>query len=267
MVDLFASIMVRVDGIGIEDMDTTMDMLRYDFPNVEHSWLAERFQSAYTARYPLDDTLRIAAAQRTEEERMALALEIFTMLHRVGGDLTNPTLFARVTNGLHLSGTAEAFEALLQTPGKDAPAPIQTLCFSRKSGENMVTLAREEGEISFRALHCVHVLLIINDSRKPFVISGRVLHQGDMQLLSPGQSIELSEWSLDYSTIRALIQNRYSGVSYAGYLYSENGEVSITRQRPRNPLAKVSFSLQVEIEVLSREADFRLDGTLLEVGD
>ena len=76
VVDLFASIMLRVDGIGIEDMDTTMDMLRYDFPNVEHSWLAERFQAAYTARYSLNDTLRIAAAQRTEEERLALALEI-----------------------------------------------------------------------------------------------------------------------------------------------------------------------------------------------
>ena len=88
-----------------------------------------------------------------------------------------------------------------------------------------------------------------------------------MQILSPGQTIELTEWSLGYSTIRALIQNRYSGVSYASYLYSENGEVSITRQRPRNPLARVSFSLQVEIEVLSREADFKLEGKLIEQGD
>lgn len=267
VVDLFASIMVRVDGIGIEDMDTTMDMLRYDFPNVEHSWLAERFQSAYIARYPLDDTLRIAAAQRTEEERMALALEIFTMLHRVGGDLTNPTLFERVTNGLNLPGTSKVLEELLHTPGMDAPAPIQSLCFSHRKGENVVTLSRDEGEISFRALHCVHVLLIINDSSKPFVISGRILHRGDMQILSPEQTIELTEWSLGYSTIRALIQNRYSGVSYAGYLYSENGEVSITRQRPRNPLARVSFSLQVEIEVLSKDAEFKLDGTELAPGD
>lgn len=267
VVDLFASIMVRVDGISIEDMDTTMDMLRCDFPNVEHSWLAARFQAAYTARYSLSDTLRLAAAQRTEEERVALALEILTMLYRVGGDLTNPTLFDRVTNGLNLPGYAAELEEVIATPGKEAPAPIQSLCFSHERGQNIVTLAKEEGDINFRALYCVNILLIINDSRKPFTISGRVLHQGDMQLLAPGQSVELSEWSLAYATIRSLIQNRYSGVSYVGYLYREDDEVSISRQRPRNPLARVRFSLQVELEILSKEADFEIDERRLNMGD
>lgn len=267
VVDLFASIMVRVDGITIEDMDTTMDMLRCDFPNVEHSWLAARFQAAYTARYSLDDTLKLAAAQRTEEERVALALEILTMLYRVGGDLTNPTLFDRVTNGLNLPGFAAILEELIATPGKEAPAPIQSLSFSHENGPHVVTLAKEEGEINFRALHCVHVLLIINDSRKPFTIGDRVLHQGDMQLLAPGQSVELSEWSLAYATIRSLIQNRYSGVSYVCYLYRQDDEVSITRQRPRTPLARVRFSLQVEVEVLGKDADFMIDGQRLKVGD
>ncbi|MBR5887379.1 MAG: ATP-binding cassette domain-containing protein [Akkermansia sp.] len=267
VVDLFASIMARVDGIGIEDLDTTMDMLRSDFPNVEHSWLAARFQAAYTARYSLDDTLKLASAQRTEEERIALALEILTMLYRVGGDLTNPTLFDRITNGLNLPGYASMLEELIITPGKDAPAPIQSLSFTHAHSDNSVTLAKEEGNVSFRALHCVHVLLIINDSRKPFTICGRILHQGDMQLLSPGQSVELSEWCLGYNTIRSLIQNRYSGVSYVGYLYREYDEMSISRQRPRNALARVRFSLHVQLEILNRDADFKIDGKTLQPGD
>ena len=267
VVDLFASIMARVDGIGIEDMDTTMDMLRNDFPNVEHSWLAERFQAAYSARYSLSNTLTLAASQRTEEERMALSLEILNMLYRVGGDLTNPTLFERVTNGLNLPGAAGMLDELISTPGKEAPAPIQSLNFSYKSGPHTVMLAREEGETSFRALCCVHVLLIINDSRRPLSINGRILHKGDMQILSPGQSVELSEWSLSYSTIRALIQNYYSKISYIGYIFSENDEVSITFHRPRVALARVKFSLQVELEVLSKDAHIVLNDTLLKPGD
>lgn len=259
VVDLFASIMARVDGIGIDDMDTTMDMLRYDFPNVEHSWLAARFQHAYKASYPLEDTLTLAAAQRTEEERMALALEILAMLYRVGGDLTNPTLFNRVTNGLNLPGRAPVLEELIRTPGMDAPHPIQSLCFSDRYDENCITLAREDEGMEFRALHCVNVLLIINDSRKPISIAGRALHRGDMQILSLGQHVELTEWALSYSTIRSLIQNRYSGVSYVGYLYREDDELNIVRQRPRNALARVRFGLHVELEVLSKEADFMLD--------
>ena len=252
VVDLFAAIMARVDGIGMDDMDTTMDMLRYDFPNVEHSWLAERFQTAYTARYSLEDTLRLAAASRTEEERMALVLEILNMLYRVGGDLTNPALFERVTNGLGLPGLAPHLEVLISTPGMEAPHPIQSLCFSDIEADNTITLAREDEGAAFRAFCCVNVLLIINDSRIPITVSGRALHRGDMQLLSPGQNLELTEWVFSYNTIRGLIQNRYSGVSYVGYLFREGDEISITRTRPRNALVRVKFSLHVELEILGK---------------
>ena len=91
--DLFASIMCQVVDIGVDKLDTAMDILRHDFPNVEHIWLAERFQLAYEAAYPLPATLALAAAGRTEEERISLALEIYALLLRIGGDLTSPTLF------------------------------------------------------------------------------------------------------------------------------------------------------------------------------
>lgn len=267
VVDLFAAIMARVDGISIDDMDTTMDMLRYDFPNVEHSWLAERFQVAYTALYSLEDTLSLAAAHRTREECAALALEILNMLYRVGGDLTNPTLFERVTNGLKLPGLAPQLENVISSPGIDAPEPIQTLCFTDQEEENVVTLSQDDEGVSFRAFCCVNVLLIINDSRVPITVSGRLLHRGDMQLLSPGQSMELTEWSFSYNTIRGLIQNRYSGVSSVGYLYREADEISISRYRPRNPLARVTFKLRVELEVLSRDSLIVIDGKRLAVGE
>ena len=68
--DLFASIMCQVVDIGVDKLDTAMDILRHDFPNVEHIWLAERFQTAYEGAYPLPATLALAAAGRTEEERI-----------------------------------------------------------------------------------------------------------------------------------------------------------------------------------------------------
>ena len=95
-------------------MDTTMDMLRYDFPNVEHSWLAERFQETYKARHSLTEALALAAANRTIAERVALSLEIQNMLYRVGGDLTNPSLFSKVTDGLNLPGYAAILEKLIE---------------------------------------------------------------------------------------------------------------------------------------------------------
>lgn len=267
VVDLFASIMCRVDGLGPEDMDTTMDILRYDFPNVEHIWLAERFQNAYRARYPLEATLNVAAAKRTEAERYSLALEILTMLHRVGGDLTNPTLFEEVTHGLQLPGTAKALEALFSTPDAPTPAPIECIRFSEDIAQGNVTLPSADAGVRFRAVRCVNLLIIINDSRVPLSVREHTLHQGDVVPLSAGQSISLSEDSLSYSTILGLMLAHYAGVRYVCYISMEGDSVSITRQRSLNAVARITFGVHVELVVLRKDMDFMLDGVLLQQGD
>lgn len=264
VVDLFATIMSRVDGIGLEDMDTTMDMLRCDFPNVEHSWLAERFQEAYTANYSLSATLTLAAANRTYAERMALALEILNMLYRVGGDLTNPTLFESITNGLNLPGVAQQLEQLISTPGIPTQAPIESLRFSYNLAKGNVMLSAHDKTTDFRILGCLNVLLIINDSSSVLPIHDRLLHKGDMQILSPGQYIELSGGRLSYHTIRALLQAHYSKTALIAYLHCDNDEVFVSRQRRKNCIAKLKFGTHVEIESLSRDTLFEIEGHSLE---
>lgn len=266
IVDLFASIMARVDGVAMEDMDTTMDMLRYDFPNVEHSWLAERFQEAYKDKHPLSEALLVAAAGRTEPERVALSLQILAMLYRVGGDLTNPTLLAQVTEGLNLPGFSSVLERLVRTPGASAEQPVESLSFSHGIGAGIVTLGEEDADVAFRVLSCANVLLVVNDARHPLHLRGRILHMGDMQMLFPGQHIRLNGGTLSYQTIRALLQSRYSRTSLVAYLSCKDGEVSVTRNRSKHSLARLRFGVHVEIELLQKEAALELDGHLLSEG-
>lgn len=266
IVDLFASIMCRVDGIGMEDMDTTMDILRYDFPNIEHIWLAERFQNAYRARYPLEVTLKLAAAKRTEAERYSLALEILTMLHRVGGDLTNPDLFAEVAAGLGLPSAANALENIFSSPDIKTPAPIESISFSENIAQGNVTLSPADAGVRFRAIRCVNLLIIVNDSRVPLSVREHTLHKGDVIPLSSGQSVSLAETSLRYSTIRDLLLAHYAGVRYVCYIGMEGDSVTITRQRPLNSVARVIFGVHVELEILKKDIAFMLDGMPLSVG-
>ncbi len=267
IVDLFASIMCRVDGLGIEDMDTTMDILRYDFPNVEHSWLATRFQTAYRAAYPLEHTLRLAAANRTEAERYSLALEILTMLHRVGGDLTNPTLFEQVTNGLGLPGTARSLERIFVDPNAPTPPLVECISFSQSVGRGIVTLSEADTGVTFRALRCVNLFIIINDSRVHLSVRGFTLHQGDVIPISAGQSVSLAENSISYATIRSLMQAYYADVRYVCYIGMEDDSVSLSRQRPLNAVARVIFGVHVEVEILRKDAAFVLDGVPMQQGD
>ncbi|MBQ3525547.1 MAG: ATP-binding cassette domain-containing protein [Akkermansia sp.] len=266
VVDLFAAIMSEVEGVGMEDMDTTMDMLRYDFPNVEHSWLAERFQEVYTAKHPLAEALAIACAGRTEPERVALSLQILTMLYRVGGDLTNPSLLDQVTNGLNLPGYSSVLERLVSTPGAQADLPIESLEFSQNVGEGIVTLGTDDADVRFRVLSCVNILLVVNDGLKPLLMRGRILHKGDMQILYSGQNIRLNSGILSYSTIRALLQSRYTGAKLVAYLVCKDGEVSVTRYRQKHSLAKLRFGVHVEFELLQKNANIILDGIPLADG-
>ncbi len=267
IVDLFASIMGQVKGIAMEDMDTAMDILRYDFPNVEHIWLAERFQKAYLARYPLDATLTLAAANRTEEERISLALEIFTMLHRVGGELPYRGFFARVTHGLNLPEYSDRhISTLVSTPGATAEKPIESISFSAVPGEGDVTLSERNVGVRFRALRCVNLLIIVNDSPSLLTLRGRNLKQGDVLPLSAGQAIGLDGSKLTYNAIRFLLQSKYSGVKAVNYLHSVDDTVTISRQRPLNCIARVRFGVAVEIELLRKDTEFRLDGEPLYMG-
>ena len=267
IVDLFASIMCRIDGLVPEDMDTTMDILRYDFPNVEHSWLAARFRNAYRASFPLDVTLRLAAANRTEAERYSLAIEILTMLHRVGADLSNPELFTEVTEGLGLPGADRELEELLSTPGALPKPPIESISFSEYVCRGNVTLSPADKGVSFRAVRCVNLLVIVNDTRVPLSVRGHTLHKGDLIPISTGQSVDLSESSLSYSTILGLLQAHYAGVRYVCYIGMEEDSITISRQRSLNSVARVIFGVHVDLEILRKDADFRLDGSPLRQGE
>lgn len=264
--DLFASIMCQVVDIGVDKLDTAMDILRHDFPNVEHIWLAERFQTAYEAAYPLPATLALAAAGRTEEERISLALEVYALLLRIGGDLTSPTLFEEVTFGLNLPGAASMLENLMQTPGAVAPRPMESICFSTIPGENTVLLPENEAGVAFRAIRCVNFLLIVNDSDSPISLRGQTLGKGGVLPLSPRQTVELASCYFGYNTIVTLLQLRYTGAKLVNYLSIDGDRISMTRQRPRNCVAKVSLGLQIEIEVLRQDADFTINEQLLAAG-
>ena len=267
IVDLFASLMVQVDNMEVDKMEMALDILRHEFPNVEHIWLAERFQVAYEARYPLDVTLELAATNRSEAERLSLALEIFVLLHRIGGSLTNPNLFREVTNGLKLPGMHEFIESILDGPETTLPKPMESLCFSEKMSADCVMLPESEKGICFRAIRCVNLLLIVNDGEVPFTVRGQKLTKGSILPISNNHTVQLNKRFFSYHTILTLIQARYTGTKIVNFIHMEGDQLAVTRQRPLNCIARIKFGIYVEIEVLRNDAQFVLDGNLLLSGD
>lgn len=259
VVDLFASILARVEGLSHQVTYNVMDILRYDFHNIEHIWLADRFRRAYEAKYPLSDTVALAAAKRTENERVAIALEIFTMLHRVGVQQENPTIFTDVVEGLNIPFSSDRFEDLLLTSGAEAQHPLESLTFAADSDEKNVTLAGEDKDLAFRAIRCMNLMVIVNDGDMPLTVRGLQLQKGDMLPLSAGQFISLSSRQLGYSTICSLMQSRYSSVRYICYLNSDSNGIYISRRRTRDSIAHLRLGIYAEVESLRKEAELVVD--------
>ncbi|MFI3242777.1 MAG: ATP-binding cassette domain-containing protein [Akkermansia sp.] len=267
IVDLFATILRHVKGMAPDDMDSTLDILRYNFPNVEHSWIIRRFENAYKACYPLEAALTLAAAKRSEPEKLSLALEIYSILHRVGGKLSDSKLFDKVCQGLKIPTEAQTIEEFFAKPDAPVPKLVESITFGASAEkDDEFTLSPSDSGKRFRALRCVNLLLIINDGEIPLRLRGRDLSQGSIMPLMQGQDIELQATLLTYDKILYLLQAKYTGIKTMGYLVLEDDELSIERQRSRASLARVYLGLRVEIEILKKNAEFKLEGELLDVG-
>ena len=80
LVDLFATILSGRRHLSARDADAALDILRYTFPEVEHRWLSNRFERSMRASLTVADVLASAASGRDETERMAIALEVLSLL-------------------------------------------------------------------------------------------------------------------------------------------------------------------------------------------
>lgn len=267
IVDLFASIMLQVEGLDVDKMESALDILRHDFPNVEHIWLAERFQTAYEARYPLELTLSLAAADRSEAERISLALEIYALLHRLGRNLINTPLFRDITVGLYLPGMGRVIENLVSDPEASAQRPMESLTFSSALREDSIMLPAEDRNTRFRIIRCVNLMLVINDGDAPITVRGQQLEQGGILPLFGNQTVELKHHYFTCNNILMLLQSRYTGAKIINYIHLEEDRVAVTRQRPLNSIARIKFGIHVEIEILRQNANFCLDGKLMFAGD
>ena len=263
IIDLFATIMGRVDGISIDDTDISLEMLRYDFPNVEHSWILRRFDNVYRAKYPLESTLTLAAAKLSEEERISLALESYVMLYRVGADVDNPDLFEKICFGLNIPHSAKRLEELITQPTCSDAHPIERLSVSSSNADCDFALSARDEPVEFRALRCVNLVIIINDAQTPISILGQSLRKGDIHPLRIGQDIELLNSPLSHASILFLMQAKYAGVTLVNYLHLDDDSLCITRQRNLNSIVRIKRNMQVSIDILRKDVKIELDGKLI----
>lgn len=266
LVDLFATILSGRRHLSAKDADAALDILRYTFPEVEHRWLATRFERTMRANLTIGDVLASAASGRDETARMAIALEVLSLLINTGDEKLIGELFNQVTYGLELPGTADMLRQLLMQPDVEAQEPAYSVSFSAGIGGEVALPDVDQG-VSFRLIRCSRLVLIVNDGNKEFVVRGRVLAPRGVMPLTDGQLVALPSGILSFEDFEFFLNCKRSGKLESCYIYLENGSLQISRIRTRASDVRVSMGLSCEIEVLRPDVEFELNGQRIYPGE
>lgn len=252
--------------MSARDADAALDILRYTFPEVEHRWLSNRFERSMRASLTVEDVLASAASGRDETERMAIALEVLSLLINTGDPRMTGELFDQVTYGLELPGAANHLRQLLMTPDVEAQEPAYSVSFSSGIGGE-VSLPESDQGISFRLIRCSRLVLVVNDGSKSIVVRGRHLATGGVMPLTNGQVVLLPSGPLSFEDFAFFLDCKRSGKQEVCYLVLDNGSLQISRMRSRASAVRVSMGLACEVEVLRPEVEFVVDGHRLYPGE
>ncbi len=266
LVDLFATILSGQRNLSARDADAALDILRYTFPDVEHRWLALRFERSMRAGMKMEDVLAAAASGRDEPERMAIALEVLSLLINTGDEKMTGELFDRVTYGLELPGAAPQLRQLLMTPDTEAQEPAYSVSFSSGIGAE-VALPEQDGGISFRLIRCSGLVLVVNDGMRPIAVRGRNLQSGGVIPLTNGQVVVLPSGALSFEDFSFFLDSKRSGKHEVCYIFLDDGVLQISRTRTRSSAVRLSMGLGCSVEVLRPEVEFVLNGNRVYPGE
>lgn len=260
LIDLFVTILMLKDRLSARDADAALDILRYTFPELEHQWLAARFERSMKVTFPLDEVLAAAAAGNDEAERMAMAIEVLSLMKNTGDEWLIDEIFEKVTYGLELPGVAAHLKELLSVPGTEAQEPAFSVSFGTDEDTEVALPQSVEGT-KFRLIRCSRLVMVINDGDVAFVVRGRKLAPGGMTPLTAGQIVSLGKGSISYEDFSFFLEVKRTGKGQTLYSFLEDGSLQLGYDRSRNSQIRINLGLSCKVEVLSPDAALSVDGT------
>ena len=251
LVDAFAAFATLDDELSSLEADLILDMLRSAFPEVDHGWLGRRLQKAVKNPQPLQGLAVELKDSFDDAGKLALGLQLFTLVDAAGRSERNRTSFEVFMRRL---GRPDYGLAILREMRGDAgePAdedlPFERLVFGRADADVLLPPAASDHE--FRVYRVGDLILVRNTGISPLWIRGRSVETGSFLRMRERQPLVVPGWTLSYEDLMFFLDVKRTGNAPAIYL--EAGGVGLTaeRTRGRQSALRVSFGLEAQVEAL-----------------
>lgn len=226
-------------------------MLRSAFPEVDHSWLAKRLQRAVANPQPLQALAIELKDSFDDTGKLALGLQLFTLVDAAGRSERNRTSFEIFMRRL---GRPDYGAAILREMRSDAgeppdeELPFERLIFGRDGADVLLPPAASDHE--FRVYRAGDLILVRNTGNAPLWIRGRSVETGSFLRMRERQPLVVPGWTLSHEDLMFFLDVKRTGNRPAIYLEARDVGLAAERTRGRHSALRVSFGLQAEVEAL-----------------
>ena len=255
LVDAFAAFATLDDELSALEADLILDMLRSAFPEVDHGWLGRRLQRAVRNPQPLQGLAIELKDSFDDAGKLALGLQLFTLVDAAGRSERNRTSFEVFMRRL---GRPDYGVAILREMRGDAgeaadgDLPFERLVFGRDGADVLLPPAASDHE--FRVYRAADLVLVRNTGISPLWIRGRSVETGSFLRMRERQPLVVPGWTLSHEDLMFFLDVKRTGNSPSIYLGVGDAGLTAERTRVRNSALRVRFGLQAEVEAL-RDTD------------
>ena len=251
LVDAFVAFATLDGELSPLEADLILDLLRSAFPEVDHGWMGRRMQRAVRNPRPLQSLAVELKDAYSDEEKLALGLQLFTLVDAAGRSERNRASFEVFMRRLGRPeyGTAILREMRgdLEQP-TDADLPFERLVFGRDGAEVLLPPAAVDHE--FRVYRADDLILVRNTGHAPLWIRGRSVETGAFLRMRERQPLVVPGWTLSHEDLVFFLDVKRTGNAPAIYLESGEEGLAAERVRGRQSSLRVRFGLEAEVEAL-----------------
>ncbi len=263
------------DGdVHAEEIDSSLDFLRHDYPETVYSELQGQFRQALNERPDLDGMAANLAAQLPPDRKILLGIQLYDLISRAGQRPDQVLKYYSFMSRLGMG--AQAIDIVYQLNAPDAPdaattpssaSPLETLSIGPE-GSNADVTFRDFAFDDRLVIYRFHDLVLLkNLSTRPLALEGRTLVRGTFGRLYAGQRVVVNERVLSHQDLVAYFNAKKNvAVPVVFLAVDRNDEVAINRARTRDSALEIRFGLRVDVTPL-RDIKATLNGTPLRKGE
>ncbi|QJE98537.1 ATP-binding cassette domain-containing protein [Luteolibacter luteus] len=258
MVDAFAGFATLDGRLDADEADLILDLLRSAFPEADHSWLARRVQRAVREQKPLAHTALDLRELLDDTEKMAVGLQLYTLVDAVGRSERSRASFEVFLRRL---GRPDMARQILAEMSGEEPAEnpgFERLTFSAAEGAEISLPSQAEGH-AFRVYRAADLILVRNTGENPLWVRGRSLESGAFLRMRERQQLVVPGWTLTCEDLLYFLNVKRTGNRPAIFLALTDEGLTSERARSRQSAVRIRFGLQAEVEAL-RPTEMAIDG-------